>query len=68
MSDAPSAPKPQIDKFREAARELGCEDSTAASDALLGRLAKMPPQPHSKREKVRPKKPKTDNRSGGSRV
>lgn len=53
-----SPDKAQIDKFREAARELGCEDSTAASDALLGRLAKMPPQPHAEKPKIRQVKPK----------
>ncbi len=57
--DTEEPKRPQIDRFREAARELGCEDSTAASDALVGRMAKMPPKPHTKPEK-RPMKPKTD--------
>jgi hypothetical protein len=54
-----SANDGQSAKFVEAARELGCEDSTAASDALLGRLAKMPPQPQAKRPKARAAKPAT---------
>ena len=44
MTDAP-APKPQIDKFRDAARELECDDDEAAFDERLKRLA------HAKRPK-----------------
>ncbi|WP_206456262.1 hypothetical protein [Aurantimonas marina] len=35
--------KPQIDKFREAARELETDDDEARFDATLKRIAKAPP-------------------------
>jgi hypothetical protein len=35
--------KPQIDKFREAARELETDDREEAFDAALKRVAKAPP-------------------------
>ena len=34
--------------FIEKARELGADTEEAASDKLMGHLAKMPPQPHKK--------------------
>ena len=33
----------QVDKFREAARELGCDESEERFDATLERIAKAPP-------------------------
>ena len=35
--------KRQIEKFREAARELGCDESEERFDATLERMAKAPP-------------------------
>lgn len=35
--------KRQIDKFREAARELGTDDREEAFDRVLKRIAKSPP-------------------------
>lgn len=46
--------KPQIDKFREAARELQTDDSEDNFDRALKRIAVVPPKP--KDEK--PGKPK----------
>lgn len=37
----------QVEKFREAAKELGAEDDRGA-DELLRRMAKMKPEPRSK--------------------
>jgi hypothetical protein len=34
--------------FIEKAREIGCDENSAAADELIGRLAKMPPKPHAK--------------------
>lgn len=39
MTDKPP-PKPQLDKFRDLARELDCDDDQAAFDEKLKRLAK----------------------------
>jgi hypothetical protein len=36
-------PKKQIDKFKEAARELETDDSEEAFDAKLKKIAKAPP-------------------------
>jgi len=41
MVEAP-APKPQVDKFRDLARELECDDDEAAFDEKLKKLAKAP--------------------------
>jgi len=39
-------PKPQIDKFRDLARELECDEDEAAFKAKLVKIAKHPkPQP-----------------------
>lgn len=35
--------KTQVDKFREAAKELDCDESEEAFDANLKRIAKSPP-------------------------
>jgi hypothetical protein len=37
--------------FIEKARELEADQEIAAADKLMGRLAKMPPQPHKKPKK-----------------
>jgi hypothetical protein len=39
--------KPQVDRFKEAARELEA-DHDGASDELMGRMAKMKPEPRKK--------------------
>jgi hypothetical protein len=41
--DKSDARKPQIDKFREAARELETDDSEENFDRILKRVAKAPP-------------------------
>jgi hypothetical protein len=38
--------KTQSERFIETAREIGCDEDASGADRLLGRLAKMPPQPH----------------------
>jgi hypothetical protein len=47
MTDQPPA-KPQLDKFRDLARELECDDDQAAFDERLKRLAKAPRTPAEK--------------------
>lgn len=44
-------PKPQADKFRDLARELGCDEDEAKFDEALKRIANAPPQ---HREKPNP--------------
>jgi hypothetical protein len=44
-------PKSQADKFRDLARELGCDEDEAKFDEALKRIAKSPPQ---HREKPKP--------------
>jgi hypothetical protein len=39
--------KEQSKLFIEKAREIGADEEKSAADELLGRLAKMPPQPQS---------------------
>jgi hypothetical protein len=34
--------------FIEKAREIGADEDTSAADALMGRLAKLPPEPRIK--------------------
>jgi hypothetical protein len=36
--------KPQIEKFREAARELGCDDDESAFEERLRQIMKAKPQ------------------------
>jgi hypothetical protein len=45
---------PQIDRFKELARELGCDEDEAAFDAALKKIAERAPLP-----KHEPKKRKT---------
>lgn len=44
----------QSRKFKEAARELGCDESEEAFDETLKRLGKAPPQPKEKPKKEKP--------------
>jgi hypothetical protein len=50
----PSDEKPQIERFREAARELGCDDDEAAFDEKLRQIMrhrpKVEPRKHPKVE------------------
>lgn len=41
MSD--ETPKPQADKFRDLARDLGCDEDEKAFEERLRRIAKGPP-------------------------
>jgi hypothetical protein len=45
----PSAEKPQIEKFRDLARELECDDDEDAFDARLKRIAKALKTPAEKK-------------------
>lgn len=51
----PSKPKPddgaQSKRFIETAREVEADDESSAADALLGRLAKQPPEPRKPSQK-----------------
>ena len=40
----PPDEKPQIERFREAARELGCDDDEAAFDEKLRRIMRHQPK------------------------
>lgn len=48
--DKRDTPKRQIDKFREAAREIGTDNSEEAFDAKLKKIAKAPPPKEEKRK------------------
>jgi hypothetical protein len=50
MPETPS-PKPQVDKFRDLARELDCDDDQARFDEKLKKLATQPPTPAPKARK-----------------
>ena len=43
MADA-SPPKPEVDKLRDLARELECDEDEAAFDERVKRLAKAKPE------------------------
>jgi hypothetical protein len=47
MPDAPP-PKPQIEKFRDLARELECDDDEAAFAEKVKRIATAPREPKPK--------------------
>jgi hypothetical protein len=47
--------KPQIERFREAAIELGCDDDEAKFDATLAKLLKSGPPAKYEPKKRRPK-------------
>jgi len=38
------APKPQVDKFRDLARQIGADEDEAAFKAKLRQIARTPPQ------------------------
>lgn len=43
MTSSADDPKPQPDKFRDLARELGCDEDEAAFEDKVRRVAKGPP-------------------------
>jgi hypothetical protein len=47
----PQDPRPQLDKFKDLARELECDDDEAAFDERLKKLATGPAVPKPKDEK-----------------
>ena len=53
-----SSKVPQIERFRETARKLGCDEDEAAFDAALKKVAEQPPRP-----KHEPKKRKSTTRN-----
>lgn len=44
MSKKRPATKSQLERFKEAARELGCDDDAARFEAKLGKIAKAKPK------------------------
>jgi len=50
--------KAQSERFIEAARELGCDEDTSAADALMGWMARTPPQPRTSQPKALQEKEK----------
>jgi hypothetical protein len=42
----------QSQRFIDKAREIGADEKSSAADTLLGRLAKMPPQPKTQPRKA----------------
>jgi len=57
--------KTQTEKFKEAARELGCEDNEEAVDELMKRMASSPPP--RKDEKSSKRSVKSNKRSAKSK-
>lgn len=55
--ETPEDVQRQVDRFRETARELGCDEDPAAFDAVLRGLAKAPPV--HKPAPARARKPRT---------
>jgi len=51
MTDGSPPPKPQLDKFRDLARELECDDDEVRFDEKLKKLAKAPRGPVEKSAK-----------------
>lgn len=49
MSETKKDKLSQSDRFIQTAREIGADENSSAADALMGRLARTPPQPKSKR-------------------
>lgn len=47
-SQKPSPSQSQIERFREAAREHGCDEDEAAFDEKLKRIARQKPKPPDK--------------------
>jgi hypothetical protein len=54
--DKTSDDKPQIDKFREAARELETDDDEKRFDERLGKIAKASPPKDGKTDGTKPAK------------
>ena len=55
--------KPQIDRFREAARELGCDESEERFDAALVKVAKAPPPKEQRDELANRRRSGVDKKS-----
>lgn len=53
----PGSIESQTTKFKEAARELGCDESEERFDAALGKIVKHKPPPDEKPAKPATKKP-----------
>ena len=51
----PQDAKPQHERFKELARELGCDEDEAAFDAALERIASTPAQPKYEPKRRQPK-------------
>jgi hypothetical protein len=45
--------QPQIDGFKQAAREIGCDESEAHFDRALGKVANAPPDKPERKSKKR---------------
>jgi hypothetical protein len=54
MEDKPE-PQKQIDRFKQLARELGCDENEAAFDAALQKVAASKPLPKHVPKKRQPK-------------
>ncbi|MER8416231.1 DNA-binding protein [Mesorhizobium sp. M1329] len=52
MADSQKKAESQVDKFREAARELETDQSEEAFDRVLKKVAKAPPQKEEKPKKA----------------
>ncbi|RWK66853.1 hypothetical protein [Mesorhizobium sp.] len=51
-------PVAQYERFKEVARQIGADETSSAADALMGRLARTPPDHKPKpRGKAKAKKP-----------
>jgi hypothetical protein len=53
--------QPQSERFKEAARQLGCDEDEAAFDEKLRRIGKAKPQPP-KDDVPKPRQPRTRSR------
>jgi len=51
----PPDAKPQIERFKELARELGCDEDEAAFEAALARIVSTPAQPKYEPKRRQPK-------------
>ncbi|MBB4142731.1 hypothetical protein [Rhizobium rhizoryzae] len=56
MAEKPAKVESQIDKFREAARQLETDDNEARFNERLGKLAKAPPAKDHKSDDSKPAK------------
>jgi hypothetical protein len=56
MNESPPSDKAQIDRFRERARELECDEDEAAFKAKLAVIARQKPQDARAPEKARKRK------------